>query len=127
MILMYLFAFKWPIFPLGGLRGRESVYGAVLPGLTIGLTGAAWYSRLLRSSMLDILGADYVKAARAKGLPGAHRGLAPHHAQRLEPDRHPARHGHRLVPRRRAHRRVVFGIPGIGSRRSRRSRRRTCR
>ena len=68
MILMYLFAFKWPIFPLGGLD-QGVVYGAILPGLTIGLTGAAWYSRLLRSSMLDILGADYVKAARAKGLP----------------------------------------------------------
>jgi peptide/nickel transport system permease protein len=68
MLLMYLFAFKWPIFPLGGLD-QGVVYGAILPGLTIGLTGAAWYSRLLRSSMLDILGADYVKAARAKGLP----------------------------------------------------------
>lgn len=68
MILMYLFAFKWPLFPLGGLD-QGVVYGAILPGLTIGLTGAAWYSRLLRSSMLDILGADYVKAARAKGLP----------------------------------------------------------
>ncbi len=68
MILMYLFAFKWPIFPLGGLD-QGVVYGAILPGLTIGLTGAAWYSRLLRSSMLDILNADFVKAARAKGLP----------------------------------------------------------
>ena len=68
MILMYLFAFKWPIFPLGSLD-QGVIYGAILPGLTIGLTGAAWYSRLLRSSMLDILGADYVKAARAKGLP----------------------------------------------------------
>ena len=68
MILMYLFAFKWPIFPLGGSRqGVRST--ALLPGLTIGLGGAAWYSRLLRSSMLDILNADYVKAARAKGLP----------------------------------------------------------
>jgi peptide/nickel transport system permease protein len=68
MLLMYLFAFKWPIFPLGGLD-QGVVYGAILPGLTIGLTGAAWYSRLLRSSMLDILNADFVKAARAKGLP----------------------------------------------------------
>jgi len=41
----------------------------VLPGLTLGVTGAAWYSRMLRSKMLDILNADYVKAARAKGLP----------------------------------------------------------
>ncbi len=68
MLLMYVFAFQWPLFPLGGLD-QGVVYGAILPGLTIGLTGAAWYSRLLRSSMLDILSADYVKAARAKGLP----------------------------------------------------------
>ena len=70
MILMYLFAFQWPDLPAGRLRGLDArrIYG-ILPGLTLGLTGAAWYSRLLRSSMLDILSADYVKAARAKGLP----------------------------------------------------------
>jgi len=69
MILMYFFAFQWPIFPLGGYEGWTAPLYGILPGLTIGLTGAAWYSRLLRSSMLDILSADYVKAARAKGLP----------------------------------------------------------
>ena len=69
MILMYLFAFQWPIFPLGGYEGWTAPLYGILPGLTLGLTGAAWYSRLLRSSMLDILSADFVKAARAKGLP----------------------------------------------------------
>ncbi len=69
MILMYLFAFQWQIFPLGGYEGWAAPLYGVLPGLTIGLGGAAWYSRMLRSSMLDILSADYVKAARAKGLP----------------------------------------------------------
>lgn len=69
MILMYLFAFQWQIFPLGGYEGWTAPIYGILPGLTLGLTGAAWYSRLLRSSMLDILNADYVKAARAKGLP----------------------------------------------------------
>ena len=68
MLLMYLFGFRWPVFPLGGLD-QGVLYGCILPGLVIGLTGAAWYSRLLRSSMLDILNADFVKAARAKGLP----------------------------------------------------------
>jgi peptide/nickel transport system permease protein len=69
MILMYVFAFQVQIFPLGGYEGwAHPIYG-ILPGLTLGLTGAAWYSRLLRSSMLDILNADFVKAARAKGLP----------------------------------------------------------
>ena len=68
MLLMYAFAYKLHIFPLGGLD-QGMVYGCILPGLTLGLGGAAWYSRMLRSSMLDILSADYVKAARAKGLP----------------------------------------------------------
>jgi peptide/nickel transport system permease protein len=69
MLLMYVFAFQWPIFPLGGYEGWTAPIYGILPGLTLGLTGAAWYSRLLRSSMLDILSADFVKAARAKGLP----------------------------------------------------------
>ena len=68
MLLMYAFAYKLHIFPLGGLD-QGMVYGCILPGLTLGLGGAAWYSRMLRSSMLDILSADYVRAARAKGLP----------------------------------------------------------
>ncbi|NLE23685.1 MAG: ABC transporter permease [Actinobacteria bacterium] len=69
MLLLYVFAFQWPIFPLGGYEGWAAPLYGILPGLALGLTGAAWYSRLLRSSMLDILNADYVKAARAKGLP----------------------------------------------------------
>jgi peptide/nickel transport system permease protein len=69
MLFLYVFAYQLQIFPLGGYEGwTEPIYG-VLPGLTLGVGGAAWYSRMLRSSMLDILNADYVKAARAKGLP----------------------------------------------------------
>ena len=70
MMLMYSFAYKLNWFQLGGYDGwAHALSYGILPGLAVGLTGAAWYSRLLRSSMLDILGADYVKAARAKGLP----------------------------------------------------------
>ncbi len=69
MLLLYTFAYQLRIFPLGGYGGWVAPLYGVLPGLTLGLTGAAWYSRMLRSSMLDILNADYVKAARAKGLP----------------------------------------------------------
>jgi ABC-type dipeptide/oligopeptide/nickel transport system permease component len=67
-IFLFAFAFKIPIFPAGYDGWQHPIYG-VLPGLVLGLTGAAWYSRMLRSSMLDILNADYVRAARAKGLP----------------------------------------------------------
>lgn len=65
LVLLYLFAFKFPIFPLGGGGSLEHL---VLPAITLGVAGAAWYARMLRSSMLDILSADYVRTARAKGL-----------------------------------------------------------
>jgi len=67
LILLYLFAFIVPIFPLGGIGGPESL---VLPAVTLGLAGGAWYARMLRSSMIEILNADYVRTARAKGLSG---------------------------------------------------------
>jgi ABC-type dipeptide/oligopeptide/nickel transport system permease component len=71
LILMYVFAFQIRIFPLGGYAGwsLSGLRYGILPGFTLGFGGAAWYSRMLRSRMLDILNADYVKAARAKGLP----------------------------------------------------------
>jgi peptide/nickel transport system permease protein len=64
-LLLLLFAFHWPIFPLGGADSSGSI---ILPALTLGLGGAVWYSRLLRTTMLEVLGADYMRTARAKGL-----------------------------------------------------------
>ena len=70
MLLLYFLAFRINIFPnMGAYPGALHPLYFILPGLTLGLTGAAWYSRMLRSKMLDILNAEYVKAARAKGLP----------------------------------------------------------
>jgi peptide/nickel transport system permease protein len=63
---LYVFGYRIPIFPLGGPGGLSHL---VLPAITLGLAGAAWYARMLRSSMLDVLNADYVRTARAKGLP----------------------------------------------------------
>src|SRR5665648_606642 len=54
MMLMYFLAYKLQIFPLGGYEGWTAPLYGILPGLTIGLGGAAWYSRMLRSSMLGI-------------------------------------------------------------------------
>src|SRR5256885_2183924 len=65
LVLLFLLGFLVPIFPLGGYGTPLHV---VLPALTLGLTGSAWYARMLRSSMLEILSADYVRTARAKGL-----------------------------------------------------------
>lgn len=65
LLLLYWLGFRVPIFPLGG---AGSLAHLVLPALTAGLGGAAWYARMMRSSTLDILSAEYVRTARAKGL-----------------------------------------------------------
>ena len=65
LLLLYWLGYLIPIFPLGG---AGSLAHLVLPSLTAGLGGAAWYARMMRSSTLDILSTDYVRTARAKGL-----------------------------------------------------------
>lgn len=65
LLLLYWLGYLIPIFPLGG---TGSLAHLVLPSLTAGLGGAAWYARMMRSSTLDILSTDYVRTARAKGL-----------------------------------------------------------
>jgi peptide/nickel transport system permease protein len=65
LLFLYWFGFLLPIFPLGG---TGTLTHLVLPALTAGLGGAAWYARMMRSSMLDVLSNDYVRTARAKGL-----------------------------------------------------------
>lgn len=64
IVLLYYLGFKAHIFPLGGPGG---LYHMILPSLTYGLVGAAAYTRLLKSSMLEVLNQDYVRTARAKG------------------------------------------------------------
>lgn len=63
--LLYLLAFKFPIFPLGGYGTLAHI---ILPALTLGISGAGWYARVIRSEMLDVLGQDYVRTATAKGV-----------------------------------------------------------
>ncbi len=64
-LFLYFFAFKLGWFPLGGSGSFSQL---VLPALTLGVAGAAWYARMLRSTTLNILSEDYVRMARAKGL-----------------------------------------------------------
>ncbi|MCK7613841.1 ABC transporter permease [Roseibium sediminicola] len=65
ILLLYVFAVQLGWFPIGG-------YGTfmhmVLPSLTLGFLGAGWYSRMMRSSMIDVLRQDFIRTARAKGL-----------------------------------------------------------
>ena len=65
VVFLFFLAYQAPVFPLGGMGSLNHL---VLPALTLGLPGAAWYSRIMRSSVLEILGRDYVRTARAKGL-----------------------------------------------------------
>jgi peptide/nickel transport system permease protein len=65
LLFLYWFGYLLPIFPLGG---TGSFANLILPAVTAGLGGAAWYARMMRSSALDILSQDYVRTARAKGL-----------------------------------------------------------
>ena len=66
ILMLYIFAVKLGWFPIGGY-GDPIDY--VLPALTLGLLGSGWYSRVMRSSMLDVLSQDYIRTARAKGAP----------------------------------------------------------
>ncbi|QFT45402.1 peptide/nickel transport system permease protein [Roseivivax halotolerans] len=65
ILLLYVFAVKLGWFPIGGYGTFSHV---VLPAITLGFLGAGWYSRMMRSSMIDVLGQDFVRTAQAKGL-----------------------------------------------------------
>ena len=65
VILLYVLGYAVPLFPLGGYGGFSNL---VLPALALGFGGAGWYARTLRLTMLDVLGMDYVRTARAKGV-----------------------------------------------------------
>ena len=64
-LLLVVFAVKLHWFPLGGFLGPKHL---VLPGLALALLPMAYIARLTRVSMIDVLGSDYVRTARAKGL-----------------------------------------------------------
>lgn len=65
LLLLYVFAVKLGWFPIGGYGTASHL---VLPALTLGILGSGWYSRMMRSSMIEVLRADYIRTARAKGL-----------------------------------------------------------
>lgn len=66
IILLYVFGYKYPILPLGGADAGP--ISLLLPGLTLGLSGAGYYARMGRASLLEVLGEDYIRTARAKGV-----------------------------------------------------------
>lgn len=64
-VLMYLFSYKLKWTPTFGL---ESWKGYILPVVALGGYSTAFIARLMRSSLLEVMGQDYIRTARAKGL-----------------------------------------------------------
>jgi oligopeptide transport system permease protein len=63
-ILLLLFCVAMPLFPSNGSTGA----GLVLPVVALAMYPTAYITRLTRSSMLDVMGQDYIRTARAKGV-----------------------------------------------------------
>jgi ABC-type dipeptide/oligopeptide/nickel transport system permease component len=72
ILLIIGFSVKLPWFPLLGVADSnnplEIIKYTTLPAISIGIRGAALMARVTRSSLLEVLGQDYVRTARAKGL-----------------------------------------------------------
>lgn len=64
ILMLYVFSVQLEWFPVGGYGTWQHL---VLPALTLGMLGAGWYSRMIRSSMIEVLTQDYIRTARAKG------------------------------------------------------------
>lgn len=80
LMAILLFSLAWPVLPAGHMRsvGAEELAPAarlldllrhlLLPALVLGLTEAGGTARFVRGSLLEVLGQEYIRAARAKGL-----------------------------------------------------------
>jgi ABC-type dipeptide/oligopeptide/nickel transport system permease component len=71
--LLLLFGLHWQLFPVIGNADLsdplDRLHKVVLPAVALGLTMAAYITRVTRSAMLHSLGEDYIRTARAKGVP----------------------------------------------------------
>ena len=65
-LLLYVFAVSFNLVPANG----STAAGLILPVITLSLSPMAHITRLTRSSMLDVLGQDYIRTAKAKGVSG---------------------------------------------------------
>jgi peptide/nickel transport system permease protein len=72
---IYLFALTWKLFPTGGMYtlGKEKTFSdllhhLIMPALILATASAGSMVRYVRSSVLEVLGQDYLRTARAKGL-----------------------------------------------------------
>lgn len=78
LIAIYLLSIHLGWFPAQGTLSApgqsgfnelsDRIHHMILPGITLGLAGTATYMRYMRSEVLDVLGSDYIRTARAKGM-----------------------------------------------------------
>ncbi|WP_068109428.1 ABC transporter permease [Tropicimonas marinistellae] len=73
MLLVVLLAITWPIFPAGGFPGWDAGFwpalkALTLPAVALALPQASILARVMRSALIETLGQDYIRTARAKGL-----------------------------------------------------------
>jgi len=67
-ILQFELAYRGGHFPVAGLVSWRHL---ILPSVTLGIVGVGYYARLVHSNMIEVLTQDYIRAARARGLPEA--------------------------------------------------------
>jgi oligopeptide transport system permease protein len=111
-VLVLVFALHWQLFPVAG---RGTAAHLVLPAIALGLPFAATVARLFRGGLLEVLGEDWIRTARAKGA-GPLRVLVSHAARpaclpvvsALGPATAGILAGSLVVER-------VFGLGGLGS------------
>ena len=107
ILLLTFFAAQLRWFPVGGYGNSfgEHLYHLFLPALTLAFSLSAVLMRNLRNSIIEVLNADYVDFARAKGL--RNRLVLGRHVLRnaLDLDRHAVRPQYRHAARRRGHHR----------------------
>jgi peptide/nickel transport system permease protein len=70
LLLQWFFAYRLRLFPIDGYGETvtEHLASLALPALTLGVFGAAYYTRIVRDEMIGELSRDYIRTARAKGL-----------------------------------------------------------
>lgn len=80
LMAILLFAYVWPVLPAGGMRSIDAdlmspagrwldlLRHLLLPALVLGLSNTGLTARFVRGSLLDVMGQDYLRTARAKGL-----------------------------------------------------------
>ncbi|HTK01530.1 MAG TPA: ABC transporter permease [Bordetella sp.] len=120
LLLMQVFAVKLGWLPVSGYGGPDASFATrlshlVLPAVVLGLVNSALITRFIRASMLDVLRDDYVRTARAKGLP--ERKVIMKHAVRnaLIPILTVLGLTTALLISGAVVTETVFGLPGVGS------------